>query len=521
MRRLPFRLHDYTRISWVSDSAREVWESRLTRITNAWIEIEWLAVVAGIRSCCITMATPEQFIERAPRWTQHGLSALPVAMAGVGASYASTQVAFEPGRPFAFRLVLGSTKHVSEFNMAWDESDDRAIGTLLGYPTCCREFFKRVWVDEGLIDTTWPMAVATVASSIDDRLIEVSSTPKSNILWRWMGIRAVSHLPCSFVCDATVELADRFIEIGRKHGFDEEMDWLLQILDWPVEWSALHGVAEIKTPILKVSTRTDATPCKYTVRYKGRSSPSESARGCCFPFLASCSPMLTGSDGFRRGLENPISEQFVNTAWYATDNGFFTATAMDCSHEPIVQTANRVLAKDPGFVLDPGCGNGVLLKKLLDANPSIVPFGIDSEANRIAHARQLLPRFVDNFVVGDLFDMELLWPEERRYALVLLMPGRLLEVAPDKAARFRAKLLTQCDRVLIYSYKDSWLVRYGTLKCLATAAGFEVVDTDEDMAVGFVKVIGPDQVNMDGIPKPAPTHGDGECAVHRNHMNSG
>lgn len=489
VRRLPFLLHDFVRISWVSDSAREVWESRLNRITKAWIEIEWLAVVAGVRDCCITMAQPTEFIEHAPQWAQHGLNALPVAMVGAGASYSSTPAAIEHGKPFAFRLVLGSPKRVSEFKEAWDGSDDRAIGKLLGYPSCCREFFKRVWVDEGQVDTTWPMAVATAASDIGSTLIEVDSLPKSNILWRWMGIRAVSHLPCNFACKATVELADQFIEVGQKHGFDEEMDWLLRILDWPVEWSALHGIAEIKTPILKVSTRTDATPCKYTVRYKGRSSPNEGVRGLRFPFLVSSSPILTESDGFKRGLDNPISAPLSNAPWYATDNCFATSAAMDSSHEPILKTAKSALANNPGEILDLGCGNGALLKKLLDTNPSIIPYGVDVETSRIEHARELLPHFADNFVAGDLFDTESLWPEGRKYALVLLMPGRLLEVTPDRAAQMRARLRDQCECVLIYAYGD-WITRYGTLGNLAAAAGFKLINSDNGVAAALAEVVG-------------------------------
>ncbi|MFV1968310.1 MAG: hypothetical protein ACC628_23035, partial [Pirellulaceae bacterium] len=354
MRRLPFKLHDFTRTCWVSDSARDVWEPRLHRITNAWIEIEWRAITDGVRSCCITMASPEQFLERAPRWNQHGLTALPIAIAGVGASYSSTPRAAEYGKPFAFRFVLGSQEHILEFKDAWDRSDDRAIGRLLGYPACCSEFFKRVWVDDRLVDTTWPMAVATVPPEDRNVLIDSSSPPKANILWRWMGVRAVSHLACSFGCEATVELADRLIDVGRKHGFDEEMDWLLQVLDWPVEWSALHGVAEIKTPILKVSTRTDATPCKYVVRYEGRSLPPEAASGVNFPFVVPSKAIVTESNGFKRGLENPIREQLSNAPWYATDNGFSTAAAMASSHEPILNAVNSVLAAKPGMVLDPG-----------------------------------------------------------------------------------------------------------------------------------------------------------------------
>ena len=71
------------------------------------------------------------------------------------------------------------------------------------------------------------------------------------------------------------------------------------------------------------------------------------------------------------------------------------------------------------------------------------------------------------------------------------MPGRLLEAAPDRAARLKAQLQAQCDLVLIYAYGD-WLTRYGTLSGLAAAAGLEVFDADDGMAAGFARVIGPD-----------------------------
>jgi hypothetical protein len=530
MRRLPFRLQDFTRIAWASDGAREVWQPRIGRISNAWLEIEWQAVVAGLRACCITMATPEQFVERGPKWAEHGLTAVPLAMVGIAPSYASTSVAAQAGKPFAFRMVLGATQDVARFRAAFDASDDRTIGELLGYPACCREFFRRVWVDEAMVDTTWPMAVATAGAEIGDSVVEVDSPSKSNILWRWMGVRAVSHLPCSFTCQATMELADHLLDVGRKNGFGQEMDWMLEILDWPVEWTAMHGVAEIKTPVLKVSTRTDATSSKYTVRYRGRTTPPETARGLRFPFLTASAPVLTESEAFRRGLNQPIVEStptagaatFLGAArgtgticaehpagrcaangaspqprnaaapapWYATDNGFSTAAAMDAAHAPLLAAANRLLAEQPGPVLDLGCGNGVLLEKLLAANPAIVPFGIDVDPSRVAHARELLPQWAENFAAGNLFDTESVWTDGRRYALALLMPGRLLEVAPTQAARLRARLAQQCDRVLIYAYGD-WLTRHGSLKGLAAAAGLKLLVDDERATAGLAEVVAP------------------------------
>jgi hypothetical protein len=119
-----------------------------------------------------------------------------------------------------------------------------------------------------------------------------------------------------------------------------------------------------------------------------------------------------------------------------------------------------------------------------------VPFGIDVDPSRVAHARELLPQWAENFAAGNLFDTESVWTDGRRYALALLMPGRLLEVAPTQAARLRARLAQQCDRVLIYAYGD-WLTRHGSLKGLAAAAGLKLLVDDERATAGLAEVVAP------------------------------
>jgi hypothetical protein len=302
MDRLDFSLPDFTRISWVSDRAREVWEPRLRRITKAWLEIEWLSVAADIRPCTLTLASAEGFLAEAGKWAKRGLSALPVELLGISgdsvdntASIADLQ-AHQPN-PLVFRLVIGTPKNVSEFKSAWDASDQQAIGKLLGYPPCCLAFFRHVWVEQGLVDTTWPMAIASANGSNGSTRIEIKGPPHSNILWRWMGIRAIPHMPCRSDCDPSAEVGKKMVEIGREMGYDTEIDWLLDILSWPVEWSALHGIAEVKTPVLKVTTRTDATASKYVVRRVGDAYPIEGGHGLSFPYRAPHTLFTVSSNG--------------------------------------------------------------------------------------------------------------------------------------------------------------------------------------------------------------------------------
>lgn len=305
MDRLDFTLPEFTRVSWVSDAAREVWEPRLKRITLAWLELEWRSVLEELRRCGVTIVSAHGLVDRAGDWAHHGLSGVPLEIVGQTQEDVSVATGVGLGEPCIYRVVVGTPDSVRVFRHAWDAGDDQEMGRLLGVPPCCIEFSRSVWGDEGLSDTTWPMAVGTVQPENGSQSIEVAGPPETNILWRWMGVRPVPHLPCRFDCPASADLGRMFIEAGRRAGFGEEMDWLLDILSWPVEWSALHGIAEIKTPVLKVSTRTDATATKYTVRRQGTAYPAEGARGLHFPYRRP-RVVMTERPAFQRGLANPL-----------------------------------------------------------------------------------------------------------------------------------------------------------------------------------------------------------------------
>lgn len=460
----------------MSDLARDTWQPRLQQITQAWLELEWRSVAAGIRPCCLTSVSPEELVAKAAILTERGLVALPLQVQGVSQySYSSTGVTAEPGKPIAFRIVIGKPDAAIAFKHAFDTSDNIEIGRLLGFPDCCQQFFQQVWVEDGCVDTTWQMATNTHLP--ENRMVEVTSSPYANILWRWMGVRPVPHLPCSFHCEHTIHFGQQLVQLGRDEGFTQEMDWLMEILNWSAEWSALHGIAEIKTPILKVSTRTDATPYKYTVRRTGETAPVEAVRGLGFPYAIPAKPLLTGSVAYQRGIEQAIATPTTYPDWYATDNGFSSRFAMDSAHRPILDLALATLSETSGTVIDLGCGNGALLQKLCAANASITPYGIEMEGDRFAHISTLLPQFAENFVCGNLFEDEQLWQGDRQYDLALLMPGRLLEIDPPQAEWLKQNLKQHCEHILIYAYGD-WLTRYTHLAGLAEQAGLKLLNPD-------------------------------------------
>ena len=189
--RLGFQLPSFTRVAWSSDAARDVWAPRIERLRALGPELEWRAVVAGIRACAVIPAPPASANAESP-WVIHGLTSEPLE---------------------GNRLLVGRPDDLAAFALATDAGDEEAIGRLLGHPDCCTRFYRRLWVDERSLDPTWGIAAATTESLERDtdpvgETLSVTGVPQANLLWKWLGLRPVSHTPCRFDCPETVARAN-------------------------------------------------------------------------------------------------------------------------------------------------------------------------------------------------------------------------------------------------------------------------------------------------------------------------
>ncbi len=456
--RLPFVLPDFARHSWVGERARIIWEPRIERICQAWADVEWLSVFEGVRDCALVGLSEEGISRAVPQWTARHLSASSLPLTGLPAY---------PGLTF---IVVGGLAAVNQARDAWAAHDDDELGQLLGYPGCCRSFFHDVWVEQRSVDTTWAMAANTMAAQGSVVTLDSIEPQLANILWRWTGVRAVPHLPCQFVCPATISLGEHMLDVAAGAGYGEEAAWIREVLSWPVEWSGLHGIAEIKTPVLKISARTDATAQKYTVRWSGTGYPDEGATGLRFPYRAPARKPMAEGRRFRRALEVSVEQEWAGQqpnsqktigqgpvparAWFYFDNGFSSRVAMDDLHRPIVAAAQQILKATSGNVLDLGCGNGALLAKIIATGAGLVPYGVDNRRSSLTHAAEVLPSFSANFLNGDLFDCGV-WAKDRRYTLAILMAGRLVEVGRPRAERLLSALEESSETVLFYCYPDA------------------------------------------------------------------
>jgi hypothetical protein len=242
-----------------------------------------MAVKFKLRRCALFHFCDQDIERHCREWAAQGLNWKYLSDATPRMETWWLNVRLRRGGP-SRTIVLGNKLDIIDFERAWEDEDHESIGRLLGYPRCCRSFFEDVAVRQGCVDTVWAMSSRHENVGNNEFSRSISGQSASNILLQNLGIRAVPHAPCSFGCRGTALLAHDLMIVAHKIGLGTEYEWLSSILSWPAEWSGLHGIAEITTPIIKICTPTDATAHKYIVRWNGTATPEEGANGLAFPF---------------------------------------------------------------------------------------------------------------------------------------------------------------------------------------------------------------------------------------------
>ncbi len=416
-------LPDFSRTQWVSTQARSVWEPRITAIGEHFAAAERMSVESGIRSAALQTIPPEQLPELARLAAEKGLVVTPLDSQGRNPhGYAASTTRQVASEPWDYRVAITTLGAAGPFVEAWQKGDDETMGQLLGYPECCRRFFAETW-GTGSVDPTHDIG-------------DPGTGPiEANILLRWLGVRYVPHLPCGFQCPGTVMLGLKLREFIPLR----EREWMDALLSMPMLWSSLNGIGEVVTPIVTLNFRTCVDHELRQIVRQGTSYPEAGAHGLRFPYRPP-----------------PAKRQALwITPW--ADNGFKSLKAMEKAHRVIAS----VLPAESRSVLDLGCGNGLLAKRLAGVGGTAV--GIEFDEGRAERAKVNL----DEVVHGDFFEQNL--EQWGAVALVVLMPGRLTE-KPDKD--FASKLRKVGKQLLVYGYGD-WLDKYGSLEELCHAAGLD------------------------------------------------
>lgn len=305
MQTLDFRLHDFVRITWVSRPAREAWAPRFAKIRTSLSRLHdpILASPGCGRPLRLERVYPDQVARIGKRLAARRLCIERLdASAAVLSRFYPVPFPEDDRRVF---LLAGKENALHAAVEALVADDFAGWHAAFGLPPCCVRFLQR-FCRSGLSDPVWPIALQTLGEPDLRDEIDLPGSVETHVLLRPAGLALLPYDPCSFACERSKKLARAIAALGRRRGAVRAMDDLEEILSWPVGWSSLHGIAEIKTPVCKIIYNSDATAVKYTVRRSGARYPAEGARGRGFPYRPPERLAFSDSEAFRRGIENPL-----------------------------------------------------------------------------------------------------------------------------------------------------------------------------------------------------------------------
>lgn len=159
----------------------------------------------------------------------------------------------------------------------------------------------------------WEMARQSPgARLLAEHIIEHNSTLLSILFWEHMGLSLFAEQPCSLECSYHLNLIESQLDWMESINLQEEAAQLREVLSWPLEWSSLHGIQELKWPVQKlmIANNLHVYPGKHLIRILGNSYPEQGAHGLDFPYRTRDFKLVSDSKSFKKGIDhNTIHEQ--------------------------------------------------------------------------------------------------------------------------------------------------------------------------------------------------------------------
>jgi hypothetical protein len=402
-----------THISWTSGAEKEYWEDRIRKAARVWRHIEIASVVDHYRAAALVDCDTNEMLHIPSVLAKSDLCVVPVAATNRHSSYHAKLSNWNPKQPLAYKCIVARAQIASEFVIAWNRVDHDGIGEILGFPMCCRQAFKQFWTEQGNIDCTWSMALRS-ATRLEATSVAVAGYDETNVLLRWLGLRAVPHLPCSFNCELSAMMGRDLLMIGEKLGYRPEVATLKELLSWPVRWCACQGIGTVTLPALRFEMQTDVKEVTLAVTRVGNQ------------------------------LEEKVSK--------APEDSFYSL---------LISRILRVMPRAPKAFLHLGCGNATLTARVARMIPGIHPFGVDRKAP--PDADRILQAFDGKLYRVDVADFSASWLRDS-YALALIDNDALLDIRPSLRDKLVGALLQIAATVISYTTAQR------AIRCLSAAS---------------------------------------------------
>lgn len=267
-------LDAFLEISYMSPQAYSEWADKLSLANRFWQFLELYSVARGLRDLAVAQTVaPDDYVMQIVN--ELGLRWSVIGRYRKYEGYANKLVEAKEGEPAFWQISIARDKATAVKGAeAHREFDNWTLGKLLGYPKCCIDAFDDRW-RVGIHDTTLEAVKSTTGSKVDEYeedgkrvyVYRLDSVVENNIFMRYMGIRGVPHLVCSFDCKESRELGRAFLELGSEYSV-EATDTLKEVLSLPMVWDLNLGIVYVDVfDVLRIASASEYIPFGRHVVY--------------------------------------------------------------------------------------------------------------------------------------------------------------------------------------------------------------------------------------------------------------
>jgi hypothetical protein len=226
-------MQPFTRI--VPKQNCEEWPSKLGKMGDLYHELEYQTVKKKIREAAIIPVYPENLDGWLEKVSKDRLIFIPLRKAKRGLGFSVNVESPKSGEPFYWLGCLVRTKKDGEiFKKADQKNDHKTMGEMLGYPSCCIEYFIK----------NFPINYDPIWVNFSGK---IRGYPECNGMLRYFGPKITAHYSCSPTCKATQEIGKLWFKIMQEIDKDLAKE-VYNLLAGPIVWNSYHGVVQVETP---------------------------------------------------------------------------------------------------------------------------------------------------------------------------------------------------------------------------------------------------------------------------------
>lgn len=259
----------FTKTNWKTTSSKEMWEDMFPRIQRARNFAEWYSCIdektnRDAAIIHVNNTNRERWMKRVGEYDLH-FRDIRYSEPYNGFSHKHYPTSKDNPNRITYAVISPDEEVVERVKAAelqkLEKDKHEVVGKHLGFPKCCREFFLNDWVD-GHIDPIYEITCNTDSvEKVDgdpEHLRVTNAHPRTNIMWRYISLGFITHLPCSWDCEHSKDVAQERYRIMVENGFQEEAEALYKWLKLPMVWSGWKGIAHLKNKYAIGETSTSS-----------------------------------------------------------------------------------------------------------------------------------------------------------------------------------------------------------------------------------------------------------------------